>query len=63
MRIDLLTPTRRTTFCEWKGAASYYALAVDGRTVEQAAWYYPQPNAQYTSIKGYIAFYPGTMGW
>jgi len=61
VRMDLLKPAQRTTFCEWKGAASYYTLTVDGKTVEQAAWCYPQPNAQYAAIKDYIAFYPGKM--
>jgi uncharacterized protein (DUF427 family) len=60
--MDLLTSTRRTTFCEWKGAASYYTLTVDGKMVEQAAWYYPQPNARYAAVKDYIAFYPSKMG-
>ena len=59
--MDLLSPARRTTYCEWKGAASYYTLTVDGKTIERAAWYYPQPNAQYAAIKNYIAFYPGKM--
>jgi uncharacterized protein (DUF427 family) len=58
VRMDLLTPAQGATFCEWKGAAGYYTLTVDGRTVEQAAWYYPQPNAPYAAIKDYIAFYP-----
>ncbi|HEX3271120.1 MAG TPA: DUF427 domain-containing protein [Ktedonobacterales bacterium] len=62
VRMDLLTSTRRTTFCEWKGAASYYTLTVDGKMVEQAAWYYPQPNARYAAVKDYIAFYPSKMG-
>jgi uncharacterized protein (DUF427 family) len=61
VRMDLLTPAQDATFCEWKGAASYYTLTVDGRTVEQAAWYYPQPNAPYAAIKDYIAFYPRKM--
>jgi len=61
VRMDLLTSARRTTFCEWKGAASYYTITVDSKTAEQAAWYYPQPNAQYTAIKNYVAFYPSKM--
>jgi uncharacterized protein (DUF427 family) len=61
VRMELLTPARRTTFCEWKGTASYYTLTVDGNVVEQAAWYYPQPNAHYAAIEDYIAFYPGKM--
>jgi uncharacterized protein (DUF427 family) len=62
VRMDLLTPALRATFCEWKGAASYYTLTVDSRSVEQAAWYYPQPNEGFAAIKDYIAFYPGKMG-
>jgi uncharacterized protein (DUF427 family) len=61
VRMDLLTPARRTTVCEWKGAANYYTLNVDGKVAEQAAWFYPQPNAQYAAIQDYIAFYPGKM--
>jgi uncharacterized protein (DUF427 family) len=61
VRMDLLTPAQGATFCEWKGAAGYYTLTVDGRTVEQATWYYPQPNAPYAAIKDYIAFYPGKV--
>ena len=61
VRMDLLSRTQRTTFCEWKGTASYYTLTVEGKMVEQAAWYYPQPNARYSAIKDYIAFYPSKM--
>jgi uncharacterized protein (DUF427 family) len=61
VRMDLVTPARRTTVCEWKGAANYYTLNVDGKVAEQAAWFYPQPNAQYAAIQDYIAFYPGKM--
>jgi uncharacterized protein (DUF427 family) len=60
-RMDLLSPAPRTTFCEWKGAASYYRLTVNGKTAEQAAWYYPRPSAPYAAIKEHIAFYPGKM--
>jgi uncharacterized protein (DUF427 family) len=61
VRMDLLTPAQRATFCEWKGAASYYTLTVGGKSVEQAAWFYPRPSARYAGIKGYVAFYPSKM--
>ena len=61
VRMDLLTPAQGTTFCEWKGVATYCTLVVDSKTVERAAWRYPQPNRQYAAIKDYIAFYPGKM--
>ena len=31
--------TPRTTFCEWKGPASYYTIAVGDTTVTNAAWF------------------------
>ena len=32
------------TTCGWKGEASYYSLEVDGKTNDDAAWYYPEPR-------------------
>lgn len=39
--------------------ANYYSIAVDGKTNEDAAWYYPDPSAAAAEIKGYIAFWKG----
>lgn len=47
------------TTCPWKGAASYYSLQVDGKTNEDAAWYYPQPSALAKGIKDHVAFWKG----
>jgi uncharacterized protein (DUF427 family) len=49
------------TFCEWKGAASYYTIAVGGRSAAGAAWFYPRPTAPFEEIANYVAFYPGKM--
>jgi uncharacterized protein (DUF427 family) len=54
----LLAPSSHRTLCEWKGAARYYDLRLPGRTIERAAWSYPQPNERYASIAGWISFYP-----
>ena len=51
------SPTHTT--CGWKGEASYYNLVVDGKTNEDAAWYYPTPKAAAQGITGYIAFWKG----
>ena len=51
----------RTTFCEFKGAASYYTISVGERSEVAAAWYYPHPSPGYEAITGYIALYPGRM--
>lgn len=50
-----------SSFCEWKGAARYYNLAVNGRRVERVGWSYPNPTTPFAAIKDYIAFYAGPM--
>jgi uncharacterized protein (DUF427 family) len=54
-------PEQRSTWCEWKGQAAYYTLAVGGKTSHSAAWYYPRPTPGYASIRDHIAFYPGRV--
>ena len=49
----------RTTFCNWKGTASYYDIVVDGETNPAAAWYYPEPMDAAAEIKDYVAFWNG----
>lgn len=49
------------THCPWKGDASYYSLNVDGTTVEDGAWYYPEPKDAASNIRDYVAFYPGKV--
>ena len=56
-----LTPTGRSSFCEFKGAARYYTVAAGERTEQDSAWYYPNPSRDFASLKGYVAFYPGRM--
>lgn len=57
IRMEHLFRTRRRTFCEWKGAASYYAVQVGDDTVYDAAWTYLQPTPAFESIAGHLAFY------
>jgi uncharacterized protein (DUF427 family) len=61
VRMDLLTPTSRSTYCEFKGSAGYYTLSLGGRTVPNAAWLYPDPTPGFREIAGYVGFYPGKM--
>ncbi len=48
-----------TSFCPWKGTASYWDVIVDEKTNKNAAWYYPDPFPKADHIKGYIAFWRG----
>lgn len=61
VRLEHLIPEHQTSFCEWKGVARYYGLDVSGRTVEAAAWCYPEPSAAFAPIAHHIAFYPGRV--
>jgi uncharacterized protein (DUF427 family) len=61
VKLEYFTPTSRTTFCEFKGAASYYSIRVGDKTALNAAWYYPHPTAPYAELANYIAIYPGKM--
>ena len=61
IKMDYLTPSTRSSWCEWKGQASYFSLSVGDKQVENAAWYYPRPEPGFESLKGYVAFYPSLM--
>lgn len=54
-----LKESSQRTVCGWKGIASYYHVAVDGKTNHNAAWYYPEPKDAAIQIKGLIAFWKG----
>ena len=47
------------TRCSWKGTASYYDVVVDGKTNEEAAWYYPDPMEAASEIRDHVAFWGG----
>ena len=58
----VLRPSRTSTFCEWKGRASYMDLVVpqpDGpdRVVADAAWTYRSPTTSFVAIVDHLAFY------
>ncbi len=62
IQMEYLQPaTSGRSLCEWKGLAGYYNLMVKEQKVINAAWYYPQPTAEFAPIKDYIAFYPSKM--
>jgi uncharacterized protein (DUF427 family) len=58
---NVLLPTSGSTWCEWKGEASYYDVRVGNVTAKRAAWYYPNPSPKYFEIKDYVAFYASKM--
>lgn len=58
---DYLNQTPRRTFCEFKGAATYYTVTVNGQTAVNAGWTYTTPNRGFEAIKDHITFYASQM--
>jgi len=56
---SLLVPSETTSFCPWKGTASYYTLNVGGAENRDAVWYYADPKPAAAEIKGRVAFWKG----
>lgn len=50
--------TGRGSWCEWKGAATYFDLVSEGTVSPQAAWTYPSPTSAYGQLRGHYSFYP-----
>ena len=57
VRVDRLEKTPHTTFCPFKGHASYYTIRVGHRVAENAIWSYEAPYDQVAVLKGCAAFY------
>ncbi|MEQ8861111.1 MAG: DUF427 domain-containing protein [Pseudomonadales bacterium] len=53
-----LIPTESTSYCPFKGHASYWTInAGDGR-IDDAVWAYLAPFDECRALTGYFAFYP-----
>lgn len=61
VHMEYLEPSSHSSFCEWKGSASYYDVLVDGKRATNAAWYYRRPTPAYIDLQDHIAFYLGAM--
>ncbi|EKQ70767.1 hypothetical protein OsccyDRAFT_1072 [Leptolyngbyaceae cyanobacterium JSC-12] len=61
VQMQYLVKSPRTTYCEWKGQGAYYNVVMGDKTLENVAWYYPNPTSAFANIKNYIAFYPAPM--
>ena len=49
------------TWCEWKGAASYFDLVAGDRVAPGAAWTYLSPTPGFEPIAGAVAVMPGLV--
>lgn len=52
----LIAVPNKTSLCEWKGKAQYWALTENQNA--PIAWSYDRPFPPYEPLQGYFAFYP-----
>jgi uncharacterized protein (DUF427 family) len=56
--LEQLIRVRGNSFCEWKGAADYWALA-EGNNAQAIGWSHPNPKPAFAAIRDWLCFYPG----
>ena len=57
--LEQLVTVDQVSFCEWKGAASYWALVDDPAQV--VGWSYAEPRPRFQKITGWFSFYPSRL--
>lgn len=56
--MELLARTEHSSYCPYKGEASYYSIPHGGERSVNAVWTYESPYDAVADIKEYVAFYP-----
>lgn len=46
-----------SSLCEWKGAAAYWDVVVDGQVLPRVGWSYAAPTAPFALLRDHVAFY------
>lgn len=58
VRTDLLHPGTTTSYCNYKGHATYWSAAINGTVVDDVAWTYDEPLPESLAIAGFFSFDP-----
>jgi uncharacterized protein (DUF427 family) len=58
VRTDLLRQSNTSSYCNYKGPATYWSAVVDDTVVEDVAWSYSVPLPESSPIKGFFSFDP-----
>ena len=56
VRTDLLRRSETTTYCNYKGYATYWSAVIGDMVVDDVAWSYPDPPPETLPIKGFLSF-------
>lgn len=52
----VLMPSTTTTYCPYKGTASYWTAVVGATQVEDVAWSYEDPNPESLALRSHLSF-------
>jgi uncharacterized protein (DUF427 family) len=58
VRTDVLQRSDTTSWCNYKGAATYWSALIGGRVIADVAWTYEDPLPESTQITGLLSFEP-----
>jgi uncharacterized protein (DUF427 family) len=61
VRTDLLRRTETSSYCNYKGVATYWAAVVGNAVVDDVAWSYEEPLPESVAIKGCLSFDDGRV--
>ncbi len=61
VRTDLLRRSDTSSYCNYKGHATYWSAACDGAVIPDVAWSYEDPLPESLPIKGFFAFDAGRV--
>jgi len=61
VRTDLLRRSDSTTYCNYKGPATWWSAVVDDTVVEDVAFSYDDPLPESWPIKGFLSFEPARV--
>ncbi|MGI8768225.1 MAG: DUF427 domain-containing protein [Propionibacteriaceae bacterium] len=57
----VLVPSDGSSYCEWKGRATYFDVRGGDRVALRAAWTYPDPSPGFDLIGDHAALMPAAM--
>jgi uncharacterized protein (DUF427 family) len=58
---ERLQASTGSSWCEWKGEASYWDVVLPERTLERVAWSYSDPFPEFDEIRGFFSFHPARV--
>ncbi len=56
---DTLRRADGSSFCEWKGIATYWDVVIGDLVLPRVGWSYANPSTTFSALRDHVAFYAG----